>query len=113
MKLFSALTAAIVLAVSVPAKADELSTYDNVTIIYAFGYCLASESISTAGETMEGILEVLKSKYDIDPYQVKNLTKLSTFYDDMINIKNKVGCQKLVRDFKKTLQQGAGIATTK
>jgi hypothetical protein len=104
MKLFSALTAAIVLAVSVPAKADELSTYDHVVIMFAAGYCLASEGMLSVEEAGEFILKTLKRRNDIEPYQIGNLTKLSTFYDDVTNVKNKLGCQKLSRDFKKILR---------
>jgi hypothetical protein len=78
MKLFSALTAAIVLAVSVPAKADELSTYDHVVIMFAAGYCLASEGMLSVEEAGEFILKTLKKKRyraisDCKPYKIEHL----------------------------------------
>jgi hypothetical protein len=78
MKLFSALTAAIMLAVSVPAKADELSTYDHVVIMFAAGYCLASEGMLSVEEAGEFILKTLKKKRyraisDCKPYKIEHL----------------------------------------
>ena len=58
MKLFSALTAAIVFAVSAPAKADELVTYGKVVRAYASVSCLALEGIPSIDEAVKTLFRV-------------------------------------------------------
>ena len=100
MRLFSALTAAIVFAVSAPAKADELVTYGKVVRAYAAVGCLALEGILSVDEAVKTLFRVLKT-HDIEPYQVNNLMNISTFNDDARDYQNMASCQSLSRDYKK------------
>jgi hypothetical protein len=45
---------------------------------------------------------VLKT-HDIEPYQVKNLMKVSTFNDDVRDHQSTASCQSLSSDYKKAL----------
>ena len=102
MRLFSALTAAIVFAVSAPVKADEPVTYGKVVRAYAAVSCLALEGILSINEAVKTLFRVLKT-YDIEPYQVKNFMNISNFNDDVRDHQNTASCQSLSRDYKKAL----------
>jgi hypothetical protein len=53
MRLFSALTVAIMFAIFAPVKADELVTYGKVVRAYAAVSCLALEGIPSIDEAVK------------------------------------------------------------